>query len=143
MKYLRCAIVIALLPLVAFSWWRIIPLDEAVKDSDMIIVGTLRHVSEETRDEFDYGAGELTVDEVLSGSLEEGQKLSLAWKNESGVICPRIVHQNDQNKQLIWLLKMKPDGKVAADNPGRYIAVENKETVIRLLSGIRKSKKAR
>jgi hypothetical protein len=132
---------IAISPLAALSWWRIIPLDEAVRDSDLIIVGTLRGVSEEAKGETDYGAGELTVDEVLRGNAEAGQRLALVWENDSAVICPRIDHQEDQGKQVIWLLKRAPGGRVTANNPGRYIAIKNKEDVITLIRQQAKSKK--
>ena len=140
-KVLCCLVAAALCPLVVLSRGIIIPLPQAVKDSDLIIVGTLRHVSEEPRGGTDYGAGELTVDEVLRGNAEAGQQLDLAWKNNSGVICPRINHQDDQGKQRIWLLKLRPDGKVAADNPGRYVAVEKRADVLSLLRDSAKSKK--
>jgi hypothetical protein len=140
-KGLCCLVAVALCPLVVLSRGIIIPLPQAVKDSDLIIVGTLRHVSEETRGAIDYGSGELTVDEVLRGNVEAGQKLDLAWENNSGIICPRINHRDDEGKQRIWLLKLRPDAKVAADNPGRYVSIEKKEDVLRLLRNSAKSKK--
>src|SRR5690349_18012506 len=70
-------IVILLLPIVASADWVMISLESAVNSSDLIVIGTLRNVSEETRKGFDYGMGEIKIDEVLSGNAEPGQTLSL------------------------------------------------------------------
>jgi hypothetical protein len=126
-------IVILLLPIVASADWVMISLESAVNSSDLIVIGTLRNVSEETRKGFDYGMGEIKIDEVLSGNAEPGQTLSLVWKNESDIMCPRVEHRGNQNQQLIWLLKLKPGNKVAADNPGRVAPIEKKDTVLELL----------
>ena len=109
-----------------------------MKTSDLIVIGTLHNVSEETRDGVDYGMGEITVDEVLFGEAQSGQKLTLVWQNESDVMCPRVEHRGDQNKRLIWLLTLKPDKKVAADNPGRVAPLEKRDKVVELLRERRK-----
>ena len=133
MKRSLSIILIFLLPIVAFADWIVISLESAVKTSDLIVIGTLHNVSEETRDGVDYGMGEITVDEVLSGKAKPGQKLTLVWQNESDVMCPRVEHRGDQNKRLIWLFTLKPDEKVAADNPGRVAPLEKRDKVIELL----------
>ena len=133
MKYALSVVLILLVPITAASGWVIMSLESAVRDSDIIVVGTLRNVSEETRDEIDYGEGEITVDEVLWGSAEAGQKLILSWQNSSNIDCPRVEHRHGRDKQAIWLLKQKQGGKVAADNPGRMVSVEKKNKVLELL----------
>jgi hypothetical protein len=120
----------------------IIPLETAVKTSDIIVIGTLENVSEETKDGMDYGRGEITVDEVLLGNVRENEKLTLVWQNESNIDCPRVEHRNNQNKQYIWLLKEKAKAEVAADNPGRIVSVENKKSVLELLRKRDKSNKS-
>jgi hypothetical protein len=133
MRRFISVLVVLLLPLAAYARWRVIPLDEAVKDSDLIVVGIIHDVSEVTNGAVDWGSAVITVDEVLRGDLQEGQKLSLQWQNESGVICPRINHGDHEGKQFIWLLKRKPFGKVAADNPGRFIDSSRREDVVKLI----------
>jgi hypothetical protein len=113
--------------------WTTISLESAVKKSDIIVIGTLRNVSEETHDGIDYGTGEITVDEVLRGKARPGEKLVLKWQNESNVMCPRVEHEDDSNKQLIWLLTITRDQNVAADNPGRVAVLEKKQRVIELI----------
>ena len=113
--------------------WTTISLESAVKTSDIIVIGTLRNVSEETHDGIDYGTGEITVGEVLRGKARPGEKLVLKWQNESNVMCPRVEHEDDSNKQLIWLLTITRDQNVAADNPGRVAVLEKKQRVIELI----------
>ena len=108
-------------------------MESAVKNSDIIVIGTLRDVSEETKDGMDYGTGEIIIDEVLLGNVEQSQQLNLVWQNESNVDCPRNEHRNNKNKQGIWLLTKKPVNKVVADNPGRFVKVEKREKVIELV----------
>jgi len=113
--------------------WSIISLAEAVRDSDIIIIGRLNNLSEHLTSIFDYGRGELIVDEVLSGNASPGQTLSLVWTNQSAFVCPRLDHRDHQNKPLIWLLKQWSEGTVRADNPGRFIGLEQKVRVIELV----------
>ena len=133
MKRIVSILIILLLPMVAAADWICISLESAVRTSDLIVIGTLANVSESTKDGIDYGSGEITVDEVLSGKAKPGQKLSLLWQNESNLMCPRVEHQSHQKKQLIWLLELKPENKVAADNPCRVVPVEKRDKVIDLL----------
>ena len=127
--------------MVAAADWICISLESAVRTSDLIVIGTLGNVSEWTKDGTGYGSGEITVDEVLSGKAKPGQKLSLVWQNESNVMCPRVDHRSNQHKQLIWLLELKPENKVAADNPCRVVPVEKRDKVIDLLREAKKPNK--
>jgi len=142
MKRSVSILIILLLPMVAAADWICISLESAVRTSDLIVIGTLANVSEWTKNGTDYGSGEITVDEVLSGKAKPGQKLSLVWQNESNVMCPRVDHRSNQHKQLIWLLELKPENKVAADNPCRVVPVENRDKVIDLLREAKKPNKS-
>ena len=142
MMYALSIMLILFLSITAISEEIIISLQMAVKTSDTIVIGTLKNVSEETKDGVDYGRGEITVDEVLLGNVKENEKLILVWQNKSNIDCPRVEHRNNQNKQYIWLLKEKAIGEVAADNPGRIVSVENKKSVLELLRERDKSNKS-
>lgn len=133
MNYALSLILILFLPIAAISEDIIISLEMAVKTSDIIVIGTLKNVSEETKDGMDYGKGEITVDEVLLGNAKENEKLILVWQNRSNIDCPRVEHRNHQNKQAIWLVTQKSKGEVAADNLGRFVSVEKKESVLDLI----------
>jgi uncharacterized protein YheU (UPF0270 family) len=142
MKRSVSILIILLLPMVAAADWICISLESAVRTSDLIVIGTLANVSEWTKDGTDYGSGEITIDEVLSGKAKPGQKLSLVWQNESNVLCPRVEHRDNQNRQRIWLLELKPENKVAADNPCRVVPVDNRNKVIDLLREAKQPKKS-
>jgi uncharacterized protein YheU (UPF0270 family) len=133
MNYALSLILILFLPIAAISEDIIISLEMAVKTSDIIVIGTLKNVTEETKDGMDYGKGEITVDEVLLGNAKENEKLILVWQNRSNIDCPRVEHRNHQNKQAVWLVTQKSKGEVAADNLGRFVSVEKKESVLDLI----------
>lgn len=132
-NYALSLILILFLPVAAISEDLIISLEMAVKTSDIIVIGTLKNVSEETKDAVDYGSGEITVDEVLFGNAKENDKLILVWQNQSNIDCPRVEHRDHQNKQAIWLLTQKANGEVAADNLGRFVPVQKKKSVLQLI----------
>lgn len=142
MKYALSLMLVLTLPIAAFSQWITMSLESAAKTSDIIVIGTLHDVSEKTKDGFDYGRGDIIVDEVLWGKAESGQKLHLVWGNQSNEDCARVEHRGDQNKRLIWFLTLRPEGRVAADNPGRTASVEKKERVLELLRERGKSNKS-
>ena len=133
MKYALAVLLIASLAVLTAAEQIVISLEEAVKSSDLVVVGTLNDVAEETRDGVDYGNGEITVEEVLSGTVEAGRKLSLVWQNQTDIDCPRVEHRGQQGMQLVWLLRLKKDGKVAADNEGYVVPLEKKKRVLALL----------
>lgn len=136
MRHALSIVLVLLFPAAAAAQWVIMSLESAVSDSDVIVVGTLRNVSEETKDEIDYGVGEIVVEEVLWGSAQAGQRLTLAWQNSSNIDCPRVEHRAHQDRQAIWLLTHKPEGGgVAADNPGRFVPLEKRGRVLELLRG--------
>ena len=68
-----------------FGEWADIPLADIVEQSDLIVIGTLDHVEEYTKEKMDYGQGIITVHKVLFGKTETGEPLALLWNNA----CPR------------------------------------------------------
>ena len=133
MIYLISILLVILFQIIAILEDIIISFETAVKTSDVIVIVTLKNVSEETKDRIDYGKGEIIADEVLFGNVKENEKLILIWQNQSNVDCPRVEHRNHQNKQAIWLLTQKAKEEVAADNSGRFVSVEKKENVLELI----------
>lgn len=136
MTYLLGIMLVLLLPSTAVLENVIISLETAVKTSDIIVIGTLKNVSEETKNGIDYGTGEIMTDEVLFGNVKENEKLILVWQNQTNDDCPRVEHRNRQNKPAIWLLTQKTNEEVTADNSGRVVSVEKKENVLQLIREI-------
>lgn len=117
----------------AFAMWASVPLDELVKDSDLIVIGTLRSVSEYSKDNTDYGKGTIVIENVIAGNvktdadlpLKFGDKLQLKWQNSSFIACPRVEHKGNENEKGIWLLTINDEQSVAANYPGRFVSIEN------------------
>lgn len=129
--YLLCLLVFAALP--TFAKWAFIPIEQLVQKSDIVVVGTLRDVSESSKGEVDYSGGNIVVDETLLGNVKAGEKLKLVWQNASGLVCPRVEHRQNQSIKGVWLLTRDKHGKVRADYPLRFVPLEKKAEVIELL----------
>lgn len=105
-----------------------IPTWELLRDTDLVVVGTLRSVSERTIDNIEHSTGIIDIEQVLSGkintsknrSLRSGDKISIRWQKLLTVVCPRLEHKGAQNRSGIWLLKVEESGNVLSDNSGRY-----------------------
>lgn len=122
------------LPILSPAMWHWIPLEDLVCDSDLIVVGTLSSVNEYSKDGTDYGEGLITVTETIWGAANPGETLTLKWFNESGIVCPRVEHRQHADKKGIWLLTRSSDGEVRADYPERFVELDLKEKVMKILA---------
>lgn len=116
------------LPAAARAMWASVPVEELVRESDLIVVGTLRDVEEHTADGTDYGRGRIDVREVIWGDAAPGDALALRLDNPSAVVCPRVEHRHAANEEGIWLLT-RDGGAVAADYPGRFVNLSERGKV--------------
>lgn len=116
------------LPASARASWAYVSVEELVRETDLIVVGTLRDASERTADGVDYGEGHIAVREVIWGKVSPGDSLLLRWSNASNMVCPRVEPQYFKGKEGIWLLTR--DGEaVAADYPGRFVELSERRRV--------------
>lgn len=118
----------------SFAMWMLVPLEELVQQSDLIVVGTLYGVSRHTQNGIDYEQGTILIDEVIWGSANAGDSLTLKWQNESELICPRVEHRPNQGITGIWLLTGGADGVVRANYPGRFVELSERTMVERFLA---------
>lgn len=133
MKIFLPLLALLCLPATALASWAHVPVETLVQESDVIVVGTLRDVSEYTADETDYGRGRIEVREVIWGRVSPGDSLQLRWSNSTHVVCPRVEHQGNANKEGIWLLT--GDGETyRADYPGRFVDKSGRKQVERALA---------
>ena len=65
------------MPSFSSAEWVMLPLEELVCDSDLIVVGTLSSVSEYSKNGMDYAQGTITVDETIWGAVPPGETLTL------------------------------------------------------------------
>ena len=129
-------VLILLLSMHSFSSaeWVMLPLEELVCDSDLIVVGTLSSVSEYSKNGMDYAQGTITVDETIWGAVPPGETLTLKWDNPSNLVCPRVGHLHNLDKKGIWLLTLSSDREVRANHPRRFVELDHKEEVAKILS---------
>ncbi|HSE36880.1 MAG TPA: hypothetical protein VLG74_06220 [Blastocatellia bacterium] len=118
----------------AFAMWALIPLEDLVQDTDVIVIGTLQGVSQYTRNGMDYAQGSIIVDEVVWGAANPGDLLILKWQNQSNLVCPRVEHRYNEGKKVIWLLTVDPGGVVRANHPGRFVELEDRPKVEQCLA---------
>jgi hypothetical protein len=91
-------------------------LSDVVSWSDVIVLGTLSGVVQESRDGSDYAEGTIHVSEVLWGPIIPENRLLLQWSNPFSMTCPRTEHVH-RTERGIWLLEMLQDGTVRACDP--------------------------
>lgn len=108
----------------AHAEWGVLEPSELVKKTDVIVVAVLCDAKEMTVDGIDYGQGVLKINEVLWPSDFKATELSLHWKNNSGMVSPRIDHRPNADTPAVWLLTAGPDSTVRADYPGRVLLLD-------------------
>lgn len=109
------------------------PFDALVQMSDIIVVGTLRDVSERTEGGMDYGQGRIEVREVIWGRVSPGDALLLRWSNQSDIGCPRVEHKENAGREGVWLLT-EDGAAVRADHLGDFVEPASREKVERALA---------
>lgn len=122
-KLVSAVAILVLLSTTTFAKWAMIPLDELVADSDLIVVGTLHSATENSEYE---GRGNILVDEIITKGvktfggrpLKPGDNLKITWLDNWA--CASGMHLGWQNKKGIFLLKIQKYGTVAAGYPGRF-----------------------
>lgn len=94
----------------AFAKLAFIPLDELIKASDLIVIGTLTGISERSEDRVIHGTGEIVIEKVIAGdvtttkgfSLASGDRLQLNYIE--GFACVYGSHRRIENEKGIFLL---------------------------------------
>jgi hypothetical protein len=120
--------------LTAHAEWSPLELLPLVNDSDLIVVGTLRHVREYTRGAIDHGEGKVHVESVLWGDCAEGDSLSIGWQNESEVIvCSRVEHAPHEDMAGVWFLQRTASGSLHAGHTSCFQEVSKLPEIERLL----------
>jgi hypothetical protein len=127
-----------LLQLPCLAEWATISTAKLINQSDIVVIGTLDSVKEWSSKGIDHGQGDITVAEILWGESKADAKLRLVWQNSSRLACPRVEHRGDAKQKGIWLLTRGEKGQVRADYPGRFVPLEQKAEIMRLLAARKK-----
>ena len=101
----------------------ILLIEERVKQSNLIVVGTLRDVSETETNDFRISKGTLVIEQVIFGefqnsngqSFESGEKVRVEWTNLKTFACQ---FGFPENKKEVWLLKVDDKGEIESLSPG-------------------------
>lgn len=128
----------------SFAKLMIVSLDEAVKNSDLIFVGTLKGISE-TNEEFAvYGKGEIFVERFIAGNvntikgftLKAGDRLSFNYIENFA--CVMGSHRRIENEKGIFLLTLSETGEIQSKD---FRSLESLAEIKRLLKkGIKPGK---
>ena len=103
------------------------PLDKSVKESDLIVTGTLQNVSESETEEFEISKGILLIEKVISGNirtqngepLKTGDKVLVGWENSKMMSCRFEIAAFSKG---IWLLQLESDGTTKSLFPGAMVS---------------------
>jgi len=112
----------------AFGELAYTPLDKSVKESNLIVEGTLQSVSKIETEELEISKGFLLIEKVVSGNVrtEKGERLKAGdlievhWQNLKMFSCN---FQIDAYSSGIWLLQLDNDGVTKPLFPGAMVSV--------------------
>lgn len=118
-----------------------IPTEQLVRETDLIVVGTLQGVKEFTNEDIDYSEGTILIEKIIAGNdkttsgepLKFGDKIVIKWQNSSMIACPRVEHKGDENIKGIWLLEVESDGTLRSDYPWRFSSLDELDKLKKIL----------
>ncbi len=125
----------------------IVTLDEAIKDSNLIIVGTLKDISERFEEDGTYGEGKIVIEKFIAGniktedgwSLKPGDKLHLNYAETFS--CVMGSHKRIENEKGVFLLKLNDEGEIQYKD---FRSLESLPEIKKLLSkGVKLNKVAK
>lgn len=130
---INCLAVLLIVVPPATAKWALVPLDDLLKETDIIVVARLTEVRETTKKTTKYCSGTLTVTEVIRGNAKVSEELRLKWSNDRDIVCPRVEHAPYKGNPMIWLLQTSTNGAVRADYPGRVLDPKSRSELDMLL----------
>jgi hypothetical protein len=101
----------------------IYPLEERVKNSDLIVIGTLYSVSKYETSDFEHSEGTIVVEKVISKNIKTTQTLrsnrGIKFRsNGETQRCFACKFNFSENEKGIWLLHIESDGTAEPLSPG-------------------------
>jgi hypothetical protein len=101
-----------------FGMLLFVPLDEAVKNSDLIVVGILQGISEKSESGTTYGTGKIFVERFIAGNvktaegvtLKSGDRLQLNYFENFA--CVYGSHKRIENEKGVFLLTLDNNGEI-------------------------------
>ena len=130
-----------------FAMLLFVPLDEAVGESDLIIIGTLTNIAEIHEEGATFGEGKIVVEQFMAGNVEtengtplkSGDKLQLNYAETFA--CVMGSHKGIENEKGVFLLKLNDAGEIQYKD---FRPIENLKEIKKLLKkGIKPNKLAK
>lgn len=121
----------------SFAKLAFIPLDEAIENSDLIVIGTLKDITEKgERNAIVYGKGLIYVEKIIAGnvksneglSLKSGDKLRLNYVESFS--CVYGSHERIENEKGIFLLTLNDNGEIETED---FRSLESLDEIMRIL----------
>jgi hypothetical protein len=106
----------------AFAKLAIVPIDELIKESDLIVVGTLTSILEKNVDFAVHGTGEIVVEKIVAGDREtakgflikRGDRLLFGYIE--GFPCVMGSHKRIENEKGIFFLTFDDKGEIKSES---------------------------
>ena len=115
--FVACIIVLAF-SFNIFGKLMFVPLDEAVKNSDLIVIGTLKGISEKSEVGTIYGKGEIFVERLIAGNVKTAKSVILKSSDRlqlnyiESFACVYGSHKRIENEKGIFLLTLNDNGEI-------------------------------
>lgn len=129
----------------------ILPIEHRLKESNLIVVGTLHDISKSETNKFRISKGTLVIEQVIFGkfqnsngqSLKFGEKVRVEWANSKTVACQ---FGFPENKKDVWFLRVDDKGKIESLSPSttasltelaevkKHLRKKNKNSAAKLLN---------
>ena len=105
-----------------------LPIEERVRESNLIVIGTLHDVSKSETDDFRISKGTLVIEQIIFGkfqnsngqSLKPGEKVRVEWANSKTFACQ---FGFPENKKEIWFLTVDDKGEIKSLSPSTTAAL--------------------
>lgn len=129
---------ILILAFASVSFAMIMPasLNEDVKNSDLIVIGTLKDISEKNENGATYGTGKIFVEQFIAGNVKtvNGFKLKaddkLQLKYVENFACVIGSHRRIENEKGVFLLTLNDAGEITSED---FRSIESLSEIKKLL----------
>lgn len=136
----------------------ILPLEERVKKSNLIVIGTLQDVSETETNELRISKGTLIIKKIIFGkfqnsnvqSLKLGEKVQVEWVNSMMFACK---FGFPENKEEVWFLRVNDKGEIESLSPDttaslselaevkKYLRKKDKNNAVKIINTLSDNEK--
>ncbi len=129
-----------------FGKFLILPIEERVKENNLIVIGKLQDVSETETDMERISKGTLVVEKIIYGrfknsngqKLKLGDKVQIEWTNSKIIACK---FGFTENKSEIWFLNVNDEGRIESLSPSTTASLDDLTKVKKYLKKLKKENK--